>query len=181
MSLETIAARYAGAIYELGVEGNNLPRLAEEFGALAASYQSVPELRAALESPLVDEAARTALLAEVADRMGLGPVTRNTVGLLASRHRLSLLPHVARALGRLSDQRSGVERAQVTSAAPLPVAFLERLAAELSRSTGKRVIVEHRVDPSLIGGVVTRVGDRVIDGSVKSRLATLRRGLLAGG
>jgi F-type H+-transporting ATPase subunit delta len=180
VSLETIAARYAGAVYELGVEGGNLPRLAEEFGALAASYQGVPELRAALESPIVDERARRALLEELATRMGLGPITRNTVGLLASRHRLSLLPYVARALNRLSDERSGVARAQVTSAAPLPVAFLERLAAELSRSTGKRVIVEHEVDPSLIGGVVTRVGDRVIDGSVKSRLATLRRGLLAG-
>ncbi len=181
MSLETIAARYAEAIYELGVEGGNLPRLAEEFGALADAYQTVPDLRAALESPLIDERSRQAVLGELGDRMGLGSVTRNTLGLLAARHRLVLLPHVARALGRLSDKRAGVERAQVTSATPLPVAFLERLAAELSRSTGKKVIVEHRVDPSLIGGVVTRIGDRVIDGSVRSRLETLRRGLLAGG
>lgn len=181
MSLETIAARYAGAVYELGVDGGNLPKLAEEFGALADAYQGVPDLRAALESPLIDDRSRQAVLAEVSDRMGLAPVTRNTLGLLASRHRLVLLPYIARALGRLSDERAGVERALVTSAAPLPVAFLERLAAELSRSTGKKVVVEHRVDPALIGGVVTRIGDRVIDGSVRSRLGTLRRGLLAGG
>jgi F-type H+-transporting ATPase subunit delta len=180
MSLETIAARYAEAIYELGVDENNLPRLAQEFGALAEAYQGVPDLRAALESPVVAEQARRAVLAELADRLGLTTVTRNTLGLLAARHRLALLPHIARALGRLSDERSGVERATVTSAAPLPVAFLERLASELSRSSGKKVVVEHRVDPSLIGGVVTRIGDRVIDGSVKNRLNTLRRNVAAG-
>ncbi|HEU4410991.1 MAG TPA: ATP synthase F1 subunit delta [Polyangiaceae bacterium] len=181
MSLETIAARYAEAVYELGIDGGNLPKLAQEFGALAEAYRGVPDLRAALESPLVDERSRQGVLADLGDRLGLDPVTRNTLGLLAARHRLVLLPHIARALGRLSDQRAGVERAQVTSAAPLPVAFLERLAGELSRSTSKKVVVEHRVDPSLIGGIVTRIGDQVIDGSVRSRLHTLRRGLLAGG
>lgn len=180
MSLETIAARYAEAIYELGLEQNNLPRLAEEFGAMAEAYQNVPDLRAALESPVISDESRQAVLADIGDRLGLGPVTRNTLGLLAARHRLVLLPHVARSLARLSDERSGVERAMVTSASPLPVAFLERLAAELSRSSGKRVVIEHRVDPSLIGGVVTRIGDRVIDGSVKNRLSTLRRSLAAG-
>jgi F-type H+-transporting ATPase subunit delta len=181
VSLETIAARYAEAVYELGVEGGTLSKLAQEFGLLADAYRGVPDLRAALESPLVDDRSRQAVLTDLSDRMGLDQVTRNTLALLASRHRLVLLPHIARALGRLSDERAGVERAQVTSAGPLPVAFLERLAGELSRSTGKKVIVEHQVDPSLIGGIVTRIGDQVIDGSVKSRLHTLRRGLLAGG
>jgi F-type H+-transporting ATPase subunit delta len=167
-------------VYELGVEGGNLAKIADEFGALAAAYQGVPELRAALENPLVEERARQAVLHDLADRMGLGPVTRNTIGLLAARHRLVLLPHVARALGRLSDERSGVARALVTSAAPLPAGFLERLSAELSRTAGKKVVVEHEIDPSLIGGIITRIGDRVIDGSVKSRLSALRRGLLAG-
>jgi len=81
---------------------------------------------------------------------------------------------MARTLRRLSDDRAGLVRAEVASARTLPEDYVRRMQGELEKMTGKKVVLERKVDPSLIGGVVTRVGDIVIDGSIKSRLDDLK-------
>ena len=91
---------------------------------------------------------------------------------------MAAVPEIARQLGRLVDDDAGVLRAEVTSAGPLAEPFLAKLRAELEKSTGKKVKIEHRQDASLIGGVVTKIGDRVIDGSLKARLSSFRDALL---
>jgi F-type H+-transporting ATPase subunit delta len=180
MSLETVADRYAQALLEIGAETGSLQPISDQLFELAQAYSANPELRMVLESPLVSERDRTAVFAEIASRMGLGPVVKNTLGLLMQRRRMSILPMMARLLRKLSDERAGLVRAEVSSAKALGEEYTRRLQQELERMTGRKVVLERKIDPGLIGGVVTRVGDLVIDGSLRTRLAELKSELLSG-
>lgn len=175
----TIADRYARAIFELGSEGGNLTALAAEIDGFAEVYASSADLRSVLENPLVEAERRDAILREVASRVGLGQLAVNAVRYIASRRRLSALPDIARRLGTLADEKAGVVRAAVTSAGPLPESFYERLTAELERLVGRKVVLDRSEDPSLIAGVVTRIGDNTIDGSIRGRLDHIERELLS--
>jgi F-type H+-transporting ATPase subunit delta len=178
MSESIVARRYARAVLELGIEQNNLDKLVEEVAGVAEAFSSSPELRNAVENPLVAHEAKKAVMGEILTRAGAGQVTRNLVQLLVDRGRARTLPHLARALRESADAQKGLLRAEVTTAAPLPDDYYGRLQAQLEKLTGKRVVVERRTDPQLIGGVVTRIGDRVIDGSLRTRLQSLRDALM---
>lgn len=177
MSLENVASRYAQALFEIGTEQGNLTELARQFRDIGETYASSSELRSVLDNPIVDEKSRRAILEEVAQRTGAGPVAKNALGLLAERRRLAILPYLARALDRLNDEKAGIVRAVVTAAQDVSEAYVQKLRAELEKKTGKKVVVEKRVDPTLLGGVVARIGDRVLDGSLKTRLERLRASL----
>jgi F-type H+-transporting ATPase subunit delta len=120
---------------------------------------------------------REAILQDVAGATRLSGHGLNAVRLLASRHKLRALPDVARALGALADQKAGVLRAKVTTATRMPETFFERLKSELETLTSRRIVIERFEDPTLIAGVVTRIGDNTIDGSVRGRLNEIRRSL----
>lgn len=179
MSFEAVANRYAQALFDIGVETSTLAKLAEETQSFADAYTASPELRAILNNPIVSEASREALLREIASRTGAGTTLTNTLRLLAQRRRLAIVPAMARALGKMSDEKQGLVRASVSSAKPLEEAYARRLQGELEKMTGKRVILTRTVDASLIAGVVTRVGDTVIDGSLKTRLEGLKSQLMS--
>jgi F-type H+-transporting ATPase subunit delta len=175
----TVAERYARAIFALGVETGTLAALAEQVRQFAAAYQTSLDLRSVLENPLVPLEQRQKILAEVAARLGLGPSALNTVRYLAQRRRLSALPDIAKRLDSLSDEQQGVVRATVTSASAMPESFYLRLSEQLATLVGHKVILDRREDPSLIAGVVTRIGDNTIDGSIRGRLDQLERKLLS--
>lgn len=172
-----VGDRYARALFELGLEGNNLPALTQQIKSFADSYAGSRELRAVLDNPLVEASQRAAVLIEVAQRAGLSGISFDAVRLLAQRKRLSALPEIARRLAELADEQLGVVRATVTSATTLPESFYQNLVSELEQSLGRKVSIERRQDPSLIAGVVTRIGDNTVDGSLKGRLAALERQL----
>jgi F-type H+-transporting ATPase subunit delta len=176
--LRIVARRYAKALIELGSEQGNLESLVKEFGAVAEAIESSPELRAVLDNPQVARPARKAVLGEIAQRLGAGSVTRNTLGLLSDNGRLRAIPEIARALREESDVRAGVLRATVTSATPLNDAYVQKLTQALEARFKKKVLVQREVDPKLLSGVVTRVGDTIIDGSLRTRLDELRSALL---
>lgn len=179
MSFEVIAARYAQALFDIGVETNSLGRIAEEAQSFAELYSTSEELRTVLENPLVPEASREALLQDFGARAGVGDMVRNTLRLLAQRHRLALVPALARALVKMSDEKQGIVRASVTTAKTIDETYAKRLQAELEKMTGKRVVLTRAVDPGLIAGVVTRVGDTVIDGSLRTRLDGMKSQLMS--
>ena len=179
MSRAVVATRYARAIFDLGVETNTLPELCEKVGRFARVYAENDELKSVLDNPMVEPEKREVILRDVAERVGLSGTALNTVRLLASRHKLAALPEIARQLGSLSDQKAGLVRATVTTAVRMPESFYERLRGELEAATARRIVIERREDPSLIGGVVTRIGDNTIDGSVRGQLAEIERSIRA--
>lgn len=173
----TVAERYARAVFALGVDAGDVAGLVGKIESFADTYRGAPELRSALENPRVQAGERDAVLRAVAGKLGFGALELNVVRYVAARRRLRALPQIAEHLRRLSDERRGVVPAIVTSAGPLPEAFYERLTRELETLTGKKISLERREDPSLIAGVVTRIGDKTIDGSLRGRLEKLGRQL----
>ncbi|HVZ31472.1 MAG TPA: ATP synthase F1 subunit delta [Polyangiaceae bacterium] len=181
MSVSGAAERYARAIFELGAEAGQLDRLIQEITEFASSFSELPVLRRALENPVLEEGLRESLLRQLARRAELSPLTVNALLVLLRRRRLGALPGIARRLRSLSDEKNGIVRAKVVSASSLPETYFSQLRQALEHLLGKRVIVEHEEDPSLIGGIVARIGDNTFDGSIQGRLEELGRKLLATG
>jgi F-type H+-transporting ATPase subunit delta len=178
VSVSIVARRYAQALLELGVEEGSLDRLVEELSTIAQAWETSAELRNAVENPLVPHDVKKAVVAELATQIGATPTTRNTLLLLVDRRRTKTLPYMASYLRVLADARKGVVRAEVTTAAPLSDAYYARLQAQLEKMTGKKVVVDRKTDPALIAGVVTRIGDRILDGSLRTRLQSIRDSLM---
>ena len=132
-----------------------------------------------MNNPLVPEADRLATVQEIADRLGISPLAKNAAGLLARRRRMFALPAIAAELDRLSDEKAGIARATVISAERLSEAYEQRLTQELSSMTGKKVVLDVKQDPELLAGIIVRIGDQVIDGSAKARLAEVASQLLS--
>lgn len=174
MSFDAVGRRYARAIFELGKESGTSEALAKEFAAFAAAYDGSAELVSVLENPLVEQKAREAIVTEVAQRLGAGQLTLKALRLITKQRRLRAIPDIAKHLSRLSDEEAKVLRAHATTAREVSKTYLEKLKSEIERSTGRRVVLTHSVDASLIGGVITTIGDRVVDGSLRSRLAGFR-------
>jgi F-type H+-transporting ATPase subunit delta len=173
--VSNIADRWARALFELGVEQNQLEPLRSQIGAAAAAYQASHELRSVLDNPLVDEAKRQEILKALGVRLGMTQLALNGLRLLAQRRRLFALPEVSKRLAQLADERAGVLRATVTAAGPLPDGFYDKLTQRLEQLTKKKVVLDKRQDPSLLGGVITKIGDHTIDGSLRGRLQRLER------
>lgn len=173
-----VARRYAKALFELGTESNTLEGLVTELANVAQAYESNTELAKALDNPLVALEAKRGILTELADRMRLSPTVKHTLLLLGDRRRTQVIPALSRALGELADRKKGLVRAEVTSAIALPDAYYDKLKTQLERVTGKKITIDRRIDPSILGGVVARIGDRIFDGSLQSRLAGVREHLL---
>jgi F-type H+-transporting ATPase subunit delta len=178
MSAGGAADRYARAIFELAAEVGQLERTTQEISEFAGSFTDLPLLRRALQNPVLEESLRETVLRQIARRAELSPLTVNALLVLLRRRRLSALPGIARRLRTLSDERSGVCRAKIISAGSLPETYFSQLRQQLERVLGKRVIVEHEEDPELIGGIVARIGDNTIDGSIQGRLEEMRRRLV---
>ncbi len=173
-----VAQRYAKALFHLGEEQNQLAELVGELTRAATTYEASSELRGALENPLVPHVAKKGILNEVAQRLSLGSSAKNTLHLLSDRRRLRALPAIVRELRILSDKKRGVVRAQVSTAKPLGAAYLERLRVQLEKMTGNKVELDVTEEPELLAGVVTRIGDRIYDGSLRSRLREMHTKLL---
>jgi F-type H+-transporting ATPase subunit delta len=174
VSVSIVARRYAQALLELGVEEGNLERIVDEMTAFAQGWEASADLRNAIQNPLVAHAAKKAVMGDLADRIDASPTVRHALMVLVDRRRTAALPHISQVLHELADARKGVLRAEVTTAVPLGEAYYARLEGQLQKMTGKRVVIDRRTDATLIAGVVTRIGDRIIDGSLRTRLQSLR-------
>lgn len=172
------ARRYAQALFMLGNEEKRLDALTREVRELGELVTSSPELQELLSNPVVPQDQRRAVMDAVLQRAGVSPTVRNAALLLTDRRRGALLPAIAAELQRRADEAAGKVQAEVISAAPLTEAQYAALTASLEKLTGRKITLARRTDPSLIGGVVTRVGDKVYDGSLKARLAEIRAAAL---
>ena len=174
----SIGRRYAKALLQIGVETRSFDALGRELDRAAETIGKSPELKNAVENPVFPLSQRHRVLEDVATRLGLSTTIKNLLLLLLDKGRIAALPDIARAHRELVDEQAGRARATITSAAPLDPQVEQRLKSALEKQTGKTVLLDKKVDPSLIGGVVTQVGDLVFDGSVKSQLESLRNDLV---
>lgn len=174
-----VAKRYATALYELAEEKGATQKVGADLSSLANAWESHDELRQVFLNPQFGLDAKRKVIGSLADRLGAHVIVKNTLQMLSDRRRLNHLPEIADVFVRLSERRSGKVRAEIVTATKLPEAYYTQLQETLKQATGKDVLLVRREDPSLIGGVVTTVGGRVFDGSIKNRLRELRSQLLA--
>ena len=182
MTLSAVAARYANALADVvTAPGSSVapPRALEELRAFAAALAESRALREALATPAVPGSRKKAVVGRIAERLGISRITRNFLFVLVDHHRAVLVDQIVHALEVALDERLGFARAEIVSPTELSEPQRGALETQLARLTGKRIRPYFSIDPSLIGGVVARIGSTIYDGSVRGRLHSLERRLAA--
>jgi F-type H+-transporting ATPase subunit delta len=174
-----IGRRYAKALLEVAEEQKQVPKIQKDLEDLLATWRASRELRSLFENPAFGPDVRTKILDALITRTSPSPVVANTLRLLSDRQRLRHLPDVAEAFFALAQEGAGAVVAEITTASELPEAYFTKLQATLEKSLGKKVSIVKKTDPSLVAGVVTRIGDKVFDGSLRSSLRHLEETMLA--
>ncbi|MCB2127266.1 MAG: F0F1 ATP synthase subunit delta [Rhodobacteraceae bacterium] len=169
-----IAGRYATAVFELAKEAKGLSGLEADVAALAQALKDSADLREVIASPVFSRDEQGRAMSALAVRMGLSSTVANTLALMAANRRLFVLPQLLAALGEMIAEEKGEVTAEVTAAAELTKAQAEKLAASLKKTVGKTVKLNTTVDESLIGGLIVKVGSKMIDTSIRSKLASLQ-------
>ncbi len=175
MANKTYARRYAQAVFEMALQAKELDRWQSDLDKAVALVDD-PEIAAWMASPRLPFEDKARILSESLE--GINPLALNLVLLLVSRDNLSMIGDIADDYRRRLDSHRGIETAEVTTAVPLDDKDKARLAEHLGAVVGKKVIIKSSLDPGLIGGVVARVGGKLLDGSTRSRLATLKTELM---
>lgn len=169
----SLAGRYAYALFELAQEQKQLESVEASLGKLKAALDESAELRELTTSPLVDRDQAVRAIEAVAQAMQLDPLTAKFLGTLAQNRRLAQLGATIRAFNQIAAQYRGETHAEVASAHPLTDDQVDALKAKLKGLAGRDVNVDMSVDPSLLGGLVVRMGSRMIDGSLRTKLNSL--------
>lgn len=170
MSASAIARRYAKALVQLGAESNSVEAYNAELTRINDTLDSNRNLLALFGNPAYGADAKREILKDVSAKLAISPMICNFLQLILDRNRIACLPQIASSYAKLADELSGVVRPVVTSGMPLADQQVADIKGALEKSTGKKVELTVQVDTSLIGGVVTKIGDRVFDGSVKTQL-----------
>lgn len=165
---------YAAAIFEIARAEGELSRVEQEFYAIARSLESSRELRDALTDPHLPSDRKLSIVDDLVGGRA-SQVTQNLVGLVVAQGRAGELGAIADALASAAAASVGKQVAEVRSAIELDEETIERLTGALSRAAERPVEIKTVVDPSVVGGIVARVGDTVIDGSIRRRLDSLRQ------
>ena len=173
-----VAKRYARALFELASTENQVDAFGRQLTEFAAAWATSPELRGIFENPAYTPDVRRKVVVGVAERIGALPTVRNTLQLLSTRGRLRFVREIADAFAALAESGAGVVRAEIVTATDLPESYFAEVEKTLAASTGKKVVLVRKKDPALLGGVVTKVGEKVYDGSLRARLMELRSQML---
>ncbi len=172
-----IATRYATAVFELAREGSALAGLETDLDTLDTALKSSADLRAMLNSPVYSRAEMGAAITALAEATSMSPVLRGTLGIMAQNRRLFAVPQLIAVLRRMIADAKGEVTAEVTSATELTKAQADRLAETLKATIGKTVKLNVAVDDALIGGLIVKVGSKMIDTSIRSKLAALQHSM----
>jgi F-type H+-transporting ATPase subunit delta len=176
-----LAERYVKALVTMDLGDIPLERLRDELSSLADLYTKSRSLRHLFENPAFRQAERRASLDKLVERLALSRLTRNFLMLLTDKKRTRLLPPIARELERYTDAKAGILRARVKVAAPLSPVQQTKLQTVLRELRGRPVHLTTEVHPSLLGGIVVEMEGFVYDGSVHSRLESIREQMLKAG
>lgn len=169
-----VAGRYATALFEIARDGKLLDEVERDIAEIEDAHRTSADFRALLASPIHSREEQRKAITAIAAAMGLGKTVTSTLGLMAQNRRLFVLPGLLAQVKALIAAERGEVTAEVTSAKPLTKGQAEALAETLKAKVGKDVKIEATVDESLIGGLVVKVGSRMIDTSIRSKLAHLQ-------
>lgn len=173
MSSQTVARRYASALADVVIERNEVAEVREELLAWEQMILGSPALLEAISNPTVGYEQKARVLNELITRTKVRQTTANFLRILLKNQRLAELSHVNQKLAHILDERSGAVSAEITSARPLPETVKASLEETLGRVTSKRVRLSFQTDETLLGGIVTKIGSTIYDGSVRNQLARL--------
>lgn len=169
-----IAARYATAIFELAKESNAIAAIEADLDIIEGALADSADFRDLITSPVYSREEQGAAVGAVSQKMGLSATLANSLGLMASKRRLFVLPQLAATLRELIAKEKGEVSADVVAAKALTADQLEKLSASLKATIGKDVKINATVDESLIGGLIVKVGSKMIDTSIRSKLSALQ-------
>ncbi|MEL7348812.1 MAG: F0F1 ATP synthase subunit delta [Pseudomonadota bacterium] len=174
MSNAGVAERYATALFDLALQRNAIESVETDVNALASAIDDSDDLKTMLESPLFSREAQGKAIAALGQAMGLGVLTANTLAVMAAKRRLFVTRDMLTLFRRRVAEYRGEITAEVVAARPLSDQQQGALAERLKTATGRDVKLDITVDDSIIGGLVVRVGSRMIDTSIRSQLTRLQ-------
>ena len=169
----SLAGRYATALFELARDERRLDAVGASLATLKQALRDSDDLRELTSSPLISREDATRTIAATSEAMRLDPITSNFLGVVAQNRRLSKLPQIILAYNMLAANHRGETTAEVTSAHPLTDDQVAALKTNLKTRLGRDITVDLNVDPTILGGLVVKVGSQMIDGSIRTKLNTL--------
>ncbi|MGZ9107068.1 MAG: F0F1 ATP synthase subunit delta [Rhodoplanes sp.] len=169
-----LAQRYSHALFELADEERAVDAIAKDLDSLAAMIAGSADLNRLIRSPVIAREDQFRAMTALVEAAGMHELTGKFIGLLARNRRLFVLPGIIKAFRDLLARRRGETAAEVTSAHKLSDAHIQALAAALKKAVGTDVSIADRVDPSILGGLIVRVGSRMMDSSLRTKLQRLR-------
>ena len=172
-----IARRYAKALLTIGKEDGRYKEYGEELNAFAQLLEREPDLKNAIVNPIYSKDDRRGVLLRVTELIKLSPMVSNFVKLLFDKRRIDAVLGISQVYQQLVDQLENISRAQVKIAVPLEEATLSRIRETLEKITGNTVVMEVEEEPAIIGGIMARAGDLILDGSVRTQLQSLTESL----
>ena len=172
--MASVAGRYASALFDLATEQNQVKPVEQSVIALQALLDESEDLRRLMRSPVFSADEQTKALEAVLAKAGISGLTANFVKLIAKNRRLFGVPDMIKAFRTLAARGRGEASAEVTSAIALNDAQMQQLKETMKISVGKDVAITSRVDPSILGGLIVKVGSRMIDSSLRTKLNSLK-------
>ena len=169
-----IAQRYASAVYDLAKDGKKVKGIEADLDALSDALNDSEDFRNLIHSPVYTRDQQGAAISAIAKKMKLSPIMTNTLSLMATKRRLFVLPQLVKRLRAQIAEDKGEVTVEVTSAKALTKTQSDKLAKSLTANTGKAVTLQSTVDESLIGGLIVKVGSKMIDTSIRSKLNSLQ-------
>lgn len=172
--VEGVAGRYASALFELAKESSKISEVESDLAKFQRMLDDSPDLKSMVRSPVIASGDQARALGAVLDKAGIGGLAANFFKLIAENRRLFAAADMIKAFRALAAKARGEMSAEVTSAVALSGAQVAALKDTLKASVGKDVTLNTRVDPSLLGGLVVKIGSRMIDSSLKTKLQNLK-------
>ncbi len=173
-SVSGVAERYASALFDLARDDSSIEKIVGELANVSGMLDGSPDFRRLVESPVFSAEDQEKAVGAVADKAGIGGLTGNFLRLIARNRRLFAMPGIIRAFHDMAAKYRGEVTAEVTSAHPLSGDQVNALKSALKGRLGKDVTLQARVNPALLGGLVVKVGSRMIDTSLRTRLMNVK-------
>lgn len=183
MTGNIVARRYAKALFAVAREqsGKGAPaQYGEDLSRLADLLENAPDLMKIFRNPVFTVEEKRGVILKVLEKAALSPMIRNFCLLLADKDRLAFLPEISAAYGALLDVEQGVLRGKLVTAVKLSEAMQKSVVDKLAKESGRKIVLDYEVDQDIIGGLMLKIGDRVLDASIRAQLQILKENIKRG-